>query len=105
MTASLPLSLLAYGFLYLSVIALWFPIVRKQIIWPLPFFIALTFAVLAHRIMPIGMLPVALLPIAIYFSQQKQGQKIWLVNFHWQELLSILRPISHCRAQQYILLI
>jgi membrane protease YdiL (CAAX protease family) len=71
MTSLQSFNLLAYGFLYLSVIALWFPMVRKHIVWPLPLFLTLTFALLAHRIMPIGVLPVALLAVAIYFSQQK----------------------------------
>jgi membrane protease YdiL (CAAX protease family) len=71
MTYSHPLfSLLAYGFLYLSVVALWFPVSHQQRYWPLLLLIAVTLALLTHQMAPIGMLPVTLLALAIYGSQQ-----------------------------------
>jgi hypothetical protein len=78
-TASHTLAFFSYGFLYLTVIALWFSVPisvgnlsvklhnRSAIqIWHGLLVVSIGLGLLSQQIKPVGMIPIILLPIAVY---------------------------------------
>jgi membrane protease YdiL (CAAX protease family) len=63
---------IAYTFLYLAVITLWFPSPRVAI-WPITLSIAVILAVITHQMTLVSLIPVIMLPGALYYSKHTTG--------------------------------
>lgn len=61
-------TILCYGFLYVSVLSLWFPYKFRIQVWILPFFIACGFGWMSNRIEGYAIFPISVLAYALYFS-------------------------------------
>lgn len=82
-------TLFSYGFLYLTVITLWFPPKNRLQLWHVLLFIAITLGLLGQTLKPISLLPIILLPIAIYYQSAKTPLYVNILSFTFIILLSV----------------
>ena len=72
-----PYTALCYGFLYLTVLLLWYPQTHKIPVWSIGLVISIIFGLLGHRIELLGLIPIILLALVCYLVQ-KENLYLWL---------------------------
>lgn len=63
--------ILCYGFLYLSVLLLWWPYKSKIPVWSITLLLSTCFALVSNIVEPLALLPIISLALIIYYSQSK----------------------------------
>lgn len=67
-----PITSLAYGFLYLSVLSLWFPGKRPIPNWCITITLSILLGLISHLLDLIALLPISVLAVTAYYSQAEK---------------------------------
>jgi membrane protease YdiL (CAAX protease family) len=68
-------TIFSYGFLYLTVISLWFPGKARLKLWQIFLIFAVVSGLIAQRIQLIALVPIISLPLAVYYSEIKKANR------------------------------